>query len=247
MLSILITSIASLFFLIGYLITKFVNNKEKLYNFSLGIAFSALLYIVLLDVIPEVFEIFNPLKNKYLIMIILALCGFFIFYFLDAMIPDHHHKHKEKNDNKIEHYGHKSHIGVITAIAVIIHNLVEGTSIFIVANNNIKAGILMSIAVGIHNIPFGIEVFASSKKNIKNIFLNILLVMSTTIGGLIVFIFNNSFNEIILGCLLVLTVGMCIYIIFMELLKELIHNQNKKVSFAGIIMGIIIMILSSLI
>lgn len=232
----LINLIVGLFFLAGALISlKNIKNKN-LINFSIGMAISVLLSLLVVDIIPETYELFAT--DKILCILSGTIIGICILYLLEKKVPHHDHFKEQKHHNN-----HLNHIGIMTSLALIIHNIVEGMSIYGVVQNDLKSGLIYAIGVGLHNIPFGIEITAMfDKKTSKKMWIClILLTISTFIGGLIIFIFNASLNDFVLGTLLSITIGMIIYLIFNELLIELKENFNKY-SLYGILTGIILML-----
>ena len=132
----------------------------------------------------------------------------------------------------------------MTSLALIIHNIVEGMSIYGVSQNDLKTGLIYAIGVGLHNIPFGIEITAMfDKKESKKMWTwLILLTISTFIGGLIIFILKDTLSDFLLGSLLSITIGMILYLVFNELLVELKENFNKF-SLYGLLIGIILMLI----
>ena len=54
----------------------------------------------------------------------------------------------------------------------------------------------------------------------------------------------SPINEFLIGILISLTVGMMVYLCFMELLGQIIHSENKKTSIAGIVIGILVIAIS---
>lgn len=236
-----INLIAGLFFLIGVIISTIKPNNKNLTNFSISTAFIVLLYLLIFDIIPETIELFENFNKIYIIPGILT--GLLILIILEKLIP--HHNHYEEVQH---HENHLSHIGIMTSLALIIHNLVEGMSIYTITSTDIKAGLICVIGVGLHNIPFGIEITTllnKEKTNKKWIYIT-LLTISTFIGGLIISIFEQYLSNLIIGLLLSISTGMIIYLILFELLIELKENFNKQ-SIYGLITGVILMIISSLI
>ena len=130
----------------------------------------------------------------------------------------------------------------MTSLALIIHNIVEGMSIYGVSQNDLKTGLIYAIGVGLHNIPFGIEIAAMfDKKESKKMWTwLILLTISTFIGGLIIFILKDTLSDFLLGSSI--TIGMILYLVFNELLVELKENFNKF-SLYGLLIGIILMLI----
>lgn len=230
---------AGLFFLIGVLISYKKKNSKSLINFSLGNAFTVLIYLLLFDIIPEAYESFN---DKITYLIIGIIIGIILLVLLDKIIPHHDHYDELKR-----HDNHLNHIGIMTSLALIIHNIVEGMSIYIIASSSIKAGIICVIGVGMHNIPFGIEITTLLNKMTNNkmwIYIT-LLTLSTFIGGIFIYLFESILNNFIMGILLSISTGMIIYLLLFELLLEIKETFNKYTIFGGIF-GIIVMILSEI-
>ncbi len=237
----LINIIVGLFFLVGALIALKNKKSKKLTNFSVACGFTVLILLLIIDIIPETISLFN--NYKYIYTISGTLIGLGLLFILENKVPHHNHYEEIKH-----HENHLNHIGIMTSLALIIHNIVEGMSIYGITQNDLKAGIIYSIGVGLHNIPFGIEITTMLNKN-KNkkvmwTYL-ILLSISTFIGGIIIYLFKDLLTNTILGILLSITIGMIIYLIIFELLVELKENYNKY-STIGIITGIILMLVGGL-
>ena len=154
---IILTLSAGLFFLVGYLITKRVKNKEKLNNFSVALAFMVMIGLIFTHLLGEAIELLEGEKliSKIILIGLFSLSGFILLKLLDLFIPSHSHEHKEKYDNKKEHISHVKHIGTITIISLILHNILEGMAIFSMSDIDLKIGLLMSISIALHNIPLG--------------------------------------------------------------------------------------------
>lgn len=237
----ILTLIAGLFFLIGVGINKINKDSKKVICFSIGIAFSSLILLLITDIIPETFEL---IENKIYILAGI-LIGIGTLLLLEKLIPHHDHYEESK---KHHHENHLEHIGIMTALALIIHNIIEGIGIYTIANSGVKAGIIYAVAVGMHNIPFGLEITSMLNKSHnkhKNIYV-ITLTLSSFIGGLLTLLFKEQLTDLCLGILLSTTIGMILYLLFAELITELKENWNKE-SLFGIITGIIIIIIGGLI
>lgn len=237
----LMTLAVGIFFLIGAFITKVVKEKKNLTNFSLGMAFTVLIILLITDIIPEAWFSFE--NNNIIQLICGVIFGYGLIYLLDKKVPHHDHYEETKHHH---HAKHLNHIGIISAIALIIHNVIEGMSLYAVANSDIKAGILYAVGIGLHNIPFGIEITAmleNKNKNEKWIFITILTI-STFIGGLILALIGGL-SEMMVGILLSISVGIIIYLLCNELFIELKESFNKW-SFFGLLFGILLMIVGIL-
>lgn len=234
--AIIITIISGLSFAVGYLITKIVKNKKMLITFSVGFSFTIIIGLILFDLLPECVEL---LTNKWLIAIS-ALLGIFLLKLLDYFIPDHSHEESKPKD-------HMAHIGLISAIALFLHNIIEGTAIYTTTLVDPRLGLLMAIGVSFHNIPLGIQISSLIKKESEKGILISLLVVSSIIGIVLIKIFNITLNNAILGVLISVTLGMLIYIAFFELLCEVKEHFKDKELKLGLIFGIIVIILTQLV
>lgn len=238
MLNLLLTLLAGLFFLVGSFIALKVYNNKNLISFSVGMAFTVLILLLLLDILPDCLSLFTD--YKWLSICGGILVGIGLLLLIEKVIPHHDHFKEVKH-----HENHLDHIGKMTSIALIIHNVVEGIGIYGIASTSIVSGLIYSIGVGMHNIPFGIEITAmlNKSKNKKEMWTYIfLLTFSTFFGGFLVFLFSNLLTDFVLGSLLSITIGMILYLLFGELLVELKENFNKY-SFYGILIGILLMLI----
>lgn len=236
--ALLTTLIAGLFFLVGALLALFEKKRPGMAEFSIGLSFSVMVLLLAFDIVPEIMELLEGKGTIF--MYIFIIIGIVLLKLIDMLVPHHDHDEETKT-----HHRHLNHIGIISSLALIIHNIIEGIGIYNVALYDFKAGLLMAVGVGLHNIPFGIEITATlheTKKNKKYVILNIfLLTVSTVLGGLFMMIFK-SINDFVLGSLMSLTVGMIIYLVLFELLIELGASKNRKYSVAGLLVGVLFML-----
>ena len=237
--ALLLTLLSGLFFLIGVIVYRFVKHKKELTIGAMACALIVILGLICFDLVPELLEI----KKWYLILCVVI--GLLFLLLIDKLIPHHHHEHKENDEATKEHQGHLEHIGFITILALILHNMVESMALYSVASNNLTSGTLMCLGIGLHNLPFGFQIASNTKSRSKTV-ATILLVLSGLIGGLIVYAFGNI-SEFVTGIIIALTLGMLLYILIFELLKEVWSNIKKKSTICGIIIGITILMLINLI
>lgn len=236
--ALLTTLVAGLFFAIGALLAVFKKEKKGLVEFSIGLSFSVLLLLLAFDIVPEITELLE--EKGSIFMYIFIVIGIVMLKLIDMLVPHHDHDEEIKT-----HERHLNHIGIISALALVVHNVIEGIGIYNIALHDFKAGMFLAIGVGLHNIPFGIEITATlneTKKNKKHIIFSIVfLTLSTMLGGLIMLVFK-SISDFVLGSLMSLTVGMIIYLVLFELLIELGASKNRKYSIAGLVSGVLFML-----
>ena len=81
----------------------------------------------------------------------------------------------------------------------------------------------------------------NSKK--KTLLMILGLMLSTFLGGVIMFVMNGvAVDEVFLGCLLSVTIGMLVYICSNELYPRIRRSKNKKVTWYGILLGILLIV-----
>ncbi len=247
--ALLITLVSGLLFLLGILIAKKVPHKNFIYKFSSALAFSVIILLLIIDIMPEIWQSYQSFgtNKKIIYSLSFILMGIIFLKLLDTLVPTHHHEHHDDEKNFLEHNQHLLHIGLITSIALIIHNIIEGMAIYSLSFNSLKLGIIAAFGVGLHNIPMGIEIalsFDLAQSKTKNKTLTYLaLAFSPLVGAIVLMLFNNV-NEIILGSLMSITAGMLIYISFFELFGEIENNIISKETILGLLTGIILMVLT---
>lgn len=248
MVGLFLTLIVGLFILIGSIIVFITKNNDNIVNFSISMAFGVMISLIIIELLPEAWELIkenNSFGKTCFLIISFSLLGIILLKVLDYLIPHHNHEHSEDKENLF-------HIGLISSIALIMHNIIEGIAVFSSVNSSLSLGLLISLGVGLHNIPIGMVITSTiykANKSIKETMWVILIIsMSTFVGGLILYFNRNLLiNNTILGIFLSLTLGMLTYIAIFELLPHIIENKNKKQSIIGILVGIILMFVSLII
>ena len=230
----LVTILSGVSFLIGYIITMLMNNNKKLITFSLGFSFIVIFGLIIFDLLPECLEL---VSNKFTILIF-ALIGIIMLKLLDFFIPDHDHDSNKKN--------HMEHIGLISFVALFIHNVIESTAIYTTSLTTLSMGIIMAIGVSFHNIPLGMQISSMIKNNKIKFSLMLGLSLSSVIGIILLNIFKITLNDNILCVLISITLGMLIYIALFELLCEVKENIKKRELQLGLISGIALVVVSQL-
>ncbi|MCI8575324.1 MAG: ZIP family metal transporter [Bacilli bacterium] len=244
--SLLLTLLVGIFFLIGIIIPKFIKKKKELTLFATGLSFIVMLGMILFDIIPEIGEllVYYPNGQKWGIICGCTALGMLLLKGLDCLIPHHHHAHHEDEKNKEEHNDHLFHIGLVTSLSLMLHNLMEGISIYVTGITNFKLGLTMAFAVALHNIPLGMEIAVGLEANHKQNKLKwitiTLLTLSSLIGSSLLYLFQINMSITVEACLLCTTFGMLIYITLLELLKEIYTYRQEKMIYVGIGLGILL-------
>ncbi|MDO4962745.1 MAG: ZIP family metal transporter [bacterium] len=255
LISLILTLLVGLFILIGTIYGLSYKNNKEFTDFSISVAFGVILGLIILEIIPECFSILSDnvgTIRSIISIILLTLIGIILLKILDLFIPHHTHEathhHKHKDDSC--HNNHLHHIGIISSVAMIIHNIIEGMSLYLVSKSNITSGMLLCVGIGLHNIPMGL-IIASTLSNSnyqknKIIKISLIVSVSTFVGGLFMWVLGGV-NELVEGVLLGITLGMLVYIAIFELLSQICHMNNKKLAKIGVIGGFLLLIISTII
>ena len=243
----LLTFIAGFSTMLGVLVI-YIKSKDhnKIIMASLSFAAGVMITVSITDLIPEsILLLGNNLKNSTTIIIsILAIVlGIVISMIIDYYLPDKPISNtKDKSLFKV---------GIISMIAIILHNLPEGIATFVATSSDVKLGISLTLAIAMHNIPEGISIsvpiYYSTGSKKKAIFYTLISALSEPLGALLAFIFLKIFiNDTILGILFSLIAGIMLQISFCELLPAARKYNNKKYLFIFFTIGVIFMLLKFL-
>lgn len=142
-------------------------------------------------------------------------------------------------------------LGVMSAVAIAIHNFPEGLATFLVALQDIKLGLPIAVAIAIHNIPEGIAVSVpiylatgSRRKAFKYSFLSGL---AEPLGALVGFLILLPFmSDLVFGFLFASVAGIMVFISIDNLLPAAREYGEPHLSLYGLMGGMGLMAVSLL-
>ena len=113
-------------------------------------------------------------------------------------------------------------MGVMTALAIALHNLPEGLATFVAAMDDPVVGAALAIAIALHNIPEGIcvsvPIYFSTGDRHKAFGWAFLSGISELIGAALGWIvLSQAMNDLVYGLLFGLVAGMMVYICIYQL------------------------------
>ena len=142
-------------------------------------------------------------------------------------------------------------LGLMSALAIAIHNFPEGIATFIGALNDPQMGGGITFAIAIHNIPEGIAVaipiYYATKSKGKALLLATMSGFSEVIGALLCWAVTAIFGVQLTGggpvfpLILSAVAGIMIYISLDELLPTAERYGKHHIAIAGVISGMAIM------
>jgi zinc transporter, ZIP family len=209
-----------------------------------------MLYVSFVELLPEAFQEIGDLWSVYAFF-----AGLIIIGIIDIVIPEFenpHHPKLSKIDIKQKKVDKKlMRVGLLTALAIAIHNFPEGLAIFGSTLVNVELGILIAFAIAIHNIPEGISVYmpiyyATGDKK-KAFMYSFLSGLSEPLGAVIGFFILLPFlSEWVLSFLLAFVAGIMVYISIDELLPAAHQYGHGHCTILGLLLGMFIMAASLL-
>ena len=124
MVPVIITFLAGCSTLIGFLFVYFKNNSNKVLVSSLAFASGVMILISIMDLIPSSF---NLIHSVYYILPAILICSLFVVVgIIFSMMID-----KYLPDNNLYHDKRLFRVGVISMLAIMLHNIPEGCSCYV--------------------------------------------------------------------------------------------------------------------
>lgn len=253
--ALLITFLAGLATAIGSVIA-FIIKKDNLKALSIGLGFSAgvMIFLSFTDILPsagEMLKVAFPNSHEWVVYFSFII-GILIAILIDYFIPDHIPENDLLNPEDVADDAHKiKRAGLLTAVAICVHNFPEGMATFLSASHDLTLGISVGLAIAIHNIPEGIAValpvyHATGKKRYATLYAA-LSGISEPIGAVIgMFLLHFFMPQLMIGAAMAAVAGIMIYISFDTLLPLAKEYGNWHLSMMGIISGMLFIWISLL-
>ncbi|MCC5935889.1 MAG: zinc transporter ZupT [Lunatimonas sp.] len=256
----LFTTIAGISTGIGGLVSfiKYAR-KEKFLAFSLGLSAGAMLYISFVELIlKSINNLSEQLGSEtaYSRVAILFIGGllasaiiargmdFLMDKFGILKVPMVENTEDVQRSPKKTKKLYKA--GLVTAVALAIHNLPEGLITFLTSMQDLQLGLGITIAIAIHNIPEGLAVampiYHATQNKTKAFLISLLSGLSEPFGALIAyFLFFKYLDQELLATVNVLVASIMVYVASFELIPSAYEMGYKTHTKWGMIAGIGIM------
>mmetsp|Transcript_5508 Transcript_5508/g.8543 ORF Transcript_5508/g.8543 Transcript_5508/m.8543 type:complete len:421 (+) Transcript_5508:299-1561(+) len=162
-----------------------------------------------------------------------------------------HHIHRELPETDIDENNEKLEgMGILTAVAIALHNFPEGLATFVATLADPTVGVGLAVAIIIHNIPEGlcvsIPIFYATGSRWKGFWIATLSGVAELVGAALGYAFLMSvMGEVAYAILFGLVAGMMVAIVLKELLPTAHRYDPKdKVTTTFVFVGMIVMALS---
>lgn len=233
--TILLSIIIGMSFIIGSLISKIIGYKKLTY-FSLSITFITILSSLILNIIPNIFKLSTKYSDLRIFIFIIIL-SVIAFIAINAIIPNNSYRYSSNKKDKDKYLNHVNALGMIS---VIIFNILCGIILYYKTSSYLSSGINYAARLCLFNIPFGISISTMLRKTNNNFSYKYFIVLFSSFIGVIIgyispYISNNVF--------LILFSFICGFNLITSILLygvEVIKNYKYDGIKEGILIGLIL-------
>ncbi len=253
----LLTAMAGLSTGIGSCIAFFTRRTNtKFLSVSLGLSAGVMIYVSMMELLPGAAEYLAPsfgTKNANLFAFLSFFGGMGVIALIDKAIPERENPHSvtspEHAAQALSSGPRLMRTGVLTALAIAIHNFPEGLATFVSALQKPTIAFPIAAAIAIHNIPEGIAVsvpiyYATGSRR-RAFWYSFASGLSEPLGALIGYLLLRPWiNDTVSGVLFGAVAGIMVFISFDELLPSAREYGEHHLSIYGLIAGMFIMAVS---
>lgn len=239
----------------GYLAFFIKRQNVSAMAFMLGFSAGVMIYISFVEILKQsqVYLHHSLGKTGDWLLILSFFAGIALTALIDNIFPDHIDPNLLSNETTDEAESLKrralNRTGLLTALAIGVHNLPEGLVTFMASYSNVSWGLSIAIAIAIHNIPEGVAValpiYQATNNKRKAFSLALLSGVAEPIGALIgYFLLWPFLNELTMGVVFAVIAGIMIYISFDELIPIAANYAQSGYALSGLFLGMLVMAIS---
>ena len=242
---------------IGSLIALLAKKTNTTFlSVSLGFSAGVMIYVSMIEIFPKakasLVEYCESPAMAHFFTVLAFFVGMGVIAIIDKLVPESENPHEVKSvESMTSENSEKSlmRMGIMSALAIGIHNFPEGIATFTAALRDPHLGIGIAVAIAIHNIPEGIAVsvpiyYATGSRK-KAFWYSLLSGLSEPVGAVLAFLVLMPFlNDLIFGMIFAGVAGIMVFISFDELLPTSEKYGKHHLSIYGLIAGMIVMAVS---
>ncbi|MBU3698979.1 MAG: zinc transporter ZupT [Candidatus Kapabacteria bacterium] len=232
--------------------------STKTLSLSLGFSAGVMIYVSFVEILNKsvvaLTESFGSVKGHWY-----AVASFFggiaLIAIIDKLVPTYENPHEnmsvEYMDDPERSAEYKKRnmlmrVGIMTALAIGIHNFPEGLATFVSALHDPSLGLAIAIAIAIHNIPEGIAVsipvYYATNDRRQAFFWSFLSGLAEPVGAVIGYLLLLPImSPLVMGILFGMVAGIMVFISIDELLPAARDYGEHHLSVYGMIAGMAVM------
>ncbi len=247
----------------GLLAIMTKHTSKKFLSASLGFSGGVMIYVSFAEILQKantsLSEALGETRGAW-VTAVAFFGGIMLILVIDRLIPSAENPHEphliEEMDETSEgqekrHERKLMRMGLLTALAIAIHNFPEGLATFAAALYDPALGVSIAIAIAIHNIPEGIAVavpiHAATGSRKKALLHSFLSGLAEPIGALVGYtLLMQFFSPATFGILFAAVAGIMVFISLDELIPTAREYDTGHVSIYGVTSGMAVMAISLL-
>lgn len=229
--------------------------NKRLLSFSLGLSGGVMIYVSFVELFQQAnIRLAAEWGSRMGMVVTVAsfFAGILLIGIIDRLVPSFenpHEAHMVEEMDKQPHNPKLMRMGVMTALAIGIHNFPEGIATFTSAMDNMALGVAIAVAIAIHNIPEGIAVsipiFYATGNRRKAFLYSLLSGVAEPVGALLACLVLMPFmSSTLMGCILAGVAGIMVFISIDELLPAAREYGEAHTSIYGVVTGMAVMAVS---
>jgi len=165
---------------------------------------------------------------------------------IDFVVPDSPNPHMAESESPHDEGRVLRRAGLMTGVAIAIHNFPEGIATFLSAARDLQLGLPVAVAVALHNIPEGVAVAVpihhggGSKR--KAMAYAAVSGLAEPLGALIAWAaVGPLLNDLVLGCITAAVAGVMVFISLDTLIPNAKRYEEGHDTVYGLIIGMALM------
>lgn len=231
--------------------------NKRLLSFSLGLSGGVMIYVSFVELFQQsqlTLAAEWGQRPGTAMTVACFFAGILLIGIIDRLVPsveNPHEAHRVEEMAEQPRNPKLMRMGLMTALAIAIHNFPEGIATFTTAVDDTTLGAAIAVAIAIHNIPEGIAVsvpvYYATGDRAKAFRLSLLSGVAEPVGALLAWLVLMPFmSPTLMGCILAGVAGIMVFISIDELLPAAREYGEAHISIYGVVTGMAVMAVSLL-
>lgn len=233
------------------------HTNKRLLSFSLGLSGGVMIYVSFVELFQQsqlTLAAEWGQRPGTAMTVACFFAGILLIGIIDRLVPsveNPHEAHRVEEMAEQPRNPKLMRMGLMTALAIAIHNFPEGIATFTTAVDDTTLGVAIAVAIAIHNIPEGIAVsvpvYYATGDRAKAFRLSLLSGVAEPVGALLAWLVLMPFmSPTLMGCILAGVAGIMVFISIDELLPAAREYGEAHISIYGVVTGMAVMAVSLL-